>query len=72
MKLLSSAALLLAARDSFACAICFGAQDNQKSFFTGLSWAILTMLVLVLSLSAGIGYAMWSVEKQRAKAEKKA
>lgn len=72
MKLLSSAALLLAARDASACAICFGAQDNQKGFFTGLSWAILTMLVCVLGLSAGIGYAMWSVEKSRAEAEKKA
>ena len=72
MKLLVSAALLLAAREASACAICFGAQDNQKAFFTGLSWAILTMLVLVLSLSAGIGYAMWSVEKSRAKAEKNA
>lgn len=72
MRLLSAAALLLAARDAFACAICFGATDNQAGFFTGLGWAILTMLVVVLSLSAGIGYAMWSVEKARAKAEKKA
>jgi hypothetical protein len=72
MKLLPAAALLLAARDASACAICFGAQDNQTSFFTGLSWAILTMLVCVLGLSAGIGYAMWSVERERAKAEKKA
>lgn len=72
MKLLSAAALLLAAREASACAICFGATDNQAGFFTGLSWAILTMLVCVLGLSAGIGYAMWSVEKSRAAAEKKA
>ena len=72
MRLLTSAVLLLAARDARACAICFGATDNQAGFFTGLSWAILTLLVVVLSLAAGIGYAMWSVEKARAKTEKKA
>jgi hypothetical protein len=72
MKGLSTAALLLAARDAGACAICFGATDTNKGFYTGLSWAILTMLVVVLSLAGGIGYAMWSVEKARAEAEKKA
>jgi hypothetical protein len=72
MKLLLSATLLLAPRLSEACAICFGATDTNKSFYTGLSWAILTMLVVVLSLAGGIGYAMWSVEKSRAEAEKKA
>jgi heme/copper-type cytochrome/quinol oxidase subunit 2 len=72
MRLLLAAVPLLAARDVRACAICFGATDNQAGFFTGLSWAILTMLVVVLSLAGGIAYAMWSVEKERAKAEKKA
>ena len=72
MKFLLSAALLLAPRLSQACAICFGATDTNKSFYTGLSWAILTMLVVVLSLAGGIGYAMWSVERERAKSDKKA
>ena len=72
MKLLLSSALLFAPHLSQACVICFGATDTNKSFYTGLSWAILTMLVVVLSLAGGIGYAMWSVERERAKSDKKA
>ena len=61
------AALLLVPRMSHACAICFGAVDTNKGFYTGLSWAILTLLFVVLSLVGGIGYAMWTVERERAK-----
>jgi len=67
MKQALSAALLLAPRAAGACAICFGAVDTNKSFYTGLGWAILTMLAVVLSLVGGIGYAMWTVERERAK-----
>lgn len=72
MRFALAAALLLAPRLSRACAICFGATDTHAGFFTGLGWAILTLLVVVLSLVAGIGYAMWTVERARARAEKKA
>jgi hypothetical protein len=67
MKKALSAALLLIPRISQACAICFGAVDANKGFYTGLSWAILTLLIVVLSLVGGIGYAMWTVERERAK-----
>ena len=67
MKKALSAALLLIPRISHACAICFGATDTNKGFYTGLSWAILTLLTVVLSLVGGIGYAMWAVERERAK-----
>ena len=72
MKRALSAALLLAPRAASACAICFGAVDTNKGFYTGLSWAILTLLVTVLSLVGGIGYAMWTVERDRARAGKNA
>jgi hypothetical protein len=67
-----SAALLFAPRAADACAICFGATDTYKGFYTGLSWAILTLLTVVLSLVAGIGYAMWTVERDRAREERRA
>ncbi len=67
-----SAALLLAPRAASACAICFGGQDTNAGLYTGLSWAILTLLVVVLSLVGGIGYAMWTVERERERAEKRA
>lgn len=72
MRSALSAALLLAPRAAGACAICFGATDTNLGFYTGLSWAILTLLVVVLSLVGGIGYAMWSVERERARAGKSA
>jgi hypothetical protein len=72
MKRLLPAVLLLAPRAAGACAICFGAVDTNLGFYTGLNWAILTLLVVVLSLVGGIGYAMWSVEKERARAGKSA
>ena len=72
MKTALSAALLLLPRVSHACAICFGATDTNVGFYTGLRWAILTLLTVVLSLVAGIGYAMWSVERDRARARKRA
>jgi hypothetical protein len=65
MKRSLFAALLLAPRAASACAICFGAVDTNAGFYTGLSWAILTLLVVVLSLVGGIGYAMYSVERER-------
>ena len=67
-----SVALLFAPRAAGACAICFGATDTHKGFYTGLSWAILTLLTAVLSLVGGIGYAMWAVERERARAERRA
>lgn len=72
MKILLSASLLLLPRISHACAICFGSVDNQQGFFTGLGWAILTLVGVTMSLIAGIGYAMWTVERHRARAEKRA
>ena len=72
MKSVLSAVLLLAPRAASACAICFGAVDTQKGFFTGLGYAILTLVTVVLSLVAGIGYVMWTVERDRARSEKKA
>ena len=72
MKTLLSVVLLLAPRAAGACAVCFGATDTQKGFFAGLAWAIVTLVTVVLSLVAGIGYAMWTVERDRAEAEKRA
>ncbi len=66
MKALAAAALLIVPRAASACAICFGATDTQKGFFTGLGWAIITLVSLVLTLIGGIGYAMWTVERERA------
>jgi len=74
MKRTLFAALLLAPRAAGACAVCFGAVDANAGFFTGLGYAIITLVTVVLSLVGGIGYAMYSVERERARerAEKKA
>jgi hypothetical protein len=72
MKLLLSAALLLLPRLSQACAICFGAVDTQKGFFDGLGYAILTLVFTTMAIIAAIGYAFYSVERERARAEKRA
>jgi hypothetical protein len=72
MKRALSAVLLLAPRAASACAICFGATDTQAGFFQGLGWAILTLVAVTMSLIGGIGYAMWTVERERARAEKRA
>jgi hypothetical protein len=72
MKNVLSAALLLAPRAASACAICFGAVDAQKGFFTGLGYAIVTLVVVVLSLVGAIAYAFYAVERERARSEKRA
>ena len=41
-------------------------------FFQGLGWAILTLVALTMSLIGGIGCAMYTVERERARAEKRA
>ncbi len=60
-------AALLALRPSaaHACAACFGGGAGTKGLFEGFWWAIVSMLVIVLSLAAGIAYAAWSIERAR-------
>ena len=67
MKQALSAALLLAPRAAGACAVCFGQADGKSGFANGIWWGIMILLTVVLSLVGGIGYAMWTVERQRAK-----
>ncbi len=65
-----AAALALAlAQGASACPVCFGGVDTHKAFFTGLGWAILTLLTVTLSLIGGIGYALWIIERGRAEAD---
>lgn|GEM_PF-3344372 len=62
---LLTAALLAAPRAAHACAACFGGGAGTKGLFEGFWWAIVSMLVIVLSLVAGIAWTAWSIERAR-------
>ncbi|MFI5362424.1 MAG: hypothetical protein ACHQ49_10675 [Elusimicrobiota bacterium] len=61
-----SAALLLAPRAASACAVCFGQADGKSGFANGIFWGIVILLSVTMALVGGIGYAIWSVERERA------
>ncbi len=62
---LLAALLALCPRAAHACAACFGGGAGTKGLFEGFWWAIVSMLVIVLSLVAGIGWTAWSIERAR-------
>ena len=64
-----AAALLLAPRAASACAVCFGQLDGKSGLANGFWWGIVVLLVVTMSLVAGIGWAIWSVERERARKE---
>ena len=66
MKAALSAALLLAPRAASACAYCFGQADGKNGALNGFWWAVVCMILITMALVGGIGYAIWSVERERA------
>ena len=66
MRRLLLAAALLAPRAAGACAVCFGLADGKSGLSGGLWWGIVVLLTTTMSLVAGIGWAIWSVERERA------
>lgn len=66
MKSLLPAVLLLGPRAASACAVCFGAGDGKSGLSNGIWWGIVILLTVTMSLVAGIGWALWSVERDRA------
>lgn len=67
MSRLSAAVLLLAPRAASACAVCFGAGDGKSGLSNGIWWGIVVLLTVTMSLVGGIGWAIWSVERSRAR-----
>ena len=66
MKRALLAALLATPRTAGACAVCFGGPDGKSGLFNGIWWGIVILLTVTMSLVAGIGWAVWSVERGRA------
>ena len=66
MQRVLSAALLLAPRAANACAYCFGQADGKNGLLNGFWWAVVVLILVTMSLVGGIGYAIWSVERERA------
>lgn len=66
MKILRTAALLLAPRAASACAVCFGAGDGKSGLSHGFWWAIVILLAVTMALVGGIAYALYAVERGRA------
>ena len=66
MKRALTAALLFAPRAAGACAFCFGQADGKNGLLNGFWWGIVVLLTVTMSLVGGIGYAIWSVERERA------
>jgi hypothetical protein len=58
-------AILLAPSTASACAVCFGGLDSSGGTARGLWWGIVLLLGTTMSLVAAIGWAAWTVEKQR-------
>ena len=67
MKRLAALLPLSTPRTASACAVCFGQADGKSGFFNGLWWGIALLLLVTMSLVAGIGWAIWSVERRREK-----
>jgi hypothetical protein len=65
-RVFSAAALLLAPRIAGACAICFGGLDNKSGLAQGFWWAVVLLILITMSLLAGIGWTLWTVERDRA------
>lgn len=66
MKHLLPAILLLAPRAASACAVCFGAADGKGGMYAGFWWGIVILLSVTMSLVGAIGWALWTVERDRA------
>jgi hypothetical protein len=66
MRLILPAALLALPRAARACAVCFGQADGKSGLFNGFWWGIVVLLAVTMSLVAGIGWAVWSIERARA------
>jgi len=66
MKTLALAVLLLAPRAASACSVCFGGGDGKSGLSHGIWWAIVILLTVTMSLLGGIGWTLWSVERDRA------
>jgi hypothetical protein len=65
MRRLLLPAALLAPAAAAACPVCFGALDNKSGIAAGFWWGIVILLAVTMSLVAGIGYAVWSIERRR-------
>lgn len=61
-----AAALLLAPRAAGACALCFGQADGKNGLLNGFWWAVVVLIAVTMAMLGGIGYAIWSVERDRA------
>ena len=61
-----AAALLLAPRAAGACAFCFGQADGKNGALNGFWLAVMTLIGVTMALIGGIGYAIWTVERDRA------
>jgi hypothetical protein len=66
MKSALSAVLLLAPRAASACEYCFGQADGKNGLLNGFWWAVVTLILITMALVGGIGYAIWTVERERA------
>ena len=71
MKALSLAALLAALPGSAAaCSVCFGNAQSNKGLIDGFWWGIVLLLLVTMSMVGGIGWLLYTVEKQRLAEEK--
>ena len=64
-RVLALAALSALPRAAGACAVCFGQADGKNGLLTGIGWGIVVLLSVTMSLLGGIGWALWSVERDR-------
>jgi hypothetical protein len=69
--LLAGPLVLAASGRAAACAVCFGNAPGAKGLLDGIWWGIILLLTATMSMVAGIGYALYSVERSRLAAEER-
>ena len=52
----------------YACAVCFGGNDNA-GIATGLNWGIVVLMTCTVGILVGLATAVYKIEKQRAEAD---
>jgi hypothetical protein len=52
-------------------AVCFGASDGAKGLSHGIWWGIVILLTTTMVVLGGLGWLLWTVEKNRRAAEHK-
>lgn len=65
VKLLLAAVFSALPKSAYSCAVCFGGFDGKSGLAKGFWWGIVVLLVVTMSLVAGIGWTLWTVERRR-------